>query len=270
MKGITKTLFALLIAACVSVTAFAAEVNVNIDGNALEGARLIESVTYVPLRKFSESTDAGVVGWNAKKREASVTDDKIQIYIGIGNAYIEGNDRVLYSGNRNLIIDGATYVPIRSLSKIIGADLKWDAASRTAFVTTDGTAIQSGEEFYNKDDLNWLSRVISAESKGEPLSGKIAVGNVVLNRVESDEFPDSVHDVVFDTAGGVQFTPVANGSIHNEPTKESIIAAKICLEKYKITDKNVLFFFNPSISTSTWIPENRDYVMTIGQHKFYA
>ncbi len=270
MKGITKMLFALLMAACVSVTAFAAEVSVNIDGNELDGARLIESVTYVPLRKFSESTGSGAVEWNAKNREASVINDEVQIYIGIGKAYIEGNDRVLYSGNQNLIIDGATYVPVRSLSKIIGADVTWDASSRTAFVKTGGTVLQGGDEFYDKDDLNWMSRVISAEGQGEPLEGKIAIGNVVLNRVASENFPDSVYDVVFDTAGGVQFTPVANGSIHNNPTEESIIAAKICLEKYKITDKNVLFFFNPSISTSTWIPENRDYVMTIGQHKFYA
>ena len=100
--------------------------------------------------------------------------------------------------------------------------------------------------------------------------GKIAVGNVVLNRVENAEYPSSVYGVIFDDKGGVQFTPVANGTIENEPSEESVMAAKICLENYKLSHHNILFFLNPQISTSTWIPDNRDFIMTIGRHDFYA
>ena len=123
---------------------------------------------------------------------------------------------------------------------------------------------------YNDSDIYWLSRIIEAESKGEPMEGKIAVGNVVLNRVVNEEYPNSIREVIFDKENGVQFTPVANGTIYNTPTEESVMAAKICLENYKLSNRNILFFLNPEISTSTWVPDNRDFVMTIGRHDFYA
>jgi N-acetylmuramoyl-L-alanine amidase len=61
---------------------------------------------------------------------------------------------------------------------------------------------------------------------------------------------------------------VASGTIYKTPTKESIIAAKICLEGYNI-DEAILFFMNPKIATSNWISKNRPYAFTIGNHAFY-
>lgn len=67
-----------------------------------------------------------------------------------------------------------------------------------------GAAVTSPDAPYNAVDYYWLSRIISAESQGEPLEGQIAVGNVVLNRVESDQFPDTIAGVVFDQKYAVQ------------------------------------------------------------------
>lgn len=125
------------------------------------------------------------------------------------------------------------------------------------------------EDFYNSEDLRWLSAVISSEARGESFLGKIAVGNVVLNRVRSPLFPNTVKDVVFDTAGGVQFSPVKSGSIYNEPTEESVLAAKVCLEGGSIDD-TILFFYNPVISSSTYFYEKRTYIMTVGNHDFFS
>ena len=102
------------------------------------------------------------------------------------------------------------------------------------------------------------------------MMGKIAVGNVVLNRVASDMYPDTIHGVIFDSKNGIQFTPAATGTVYNEPTEESVIAAKICLDDYKLTDNNIMFFYNPAISKGEWIVNNRDYAFTIGNHKFFA
>ena len=125
------------------------------------------------------------------------------------------------------------------------------------------------EDVYDADVLYWLSRIISAESRGESLIGQIAVGNVVLNRTRSTDFPNTVYDVIFDTKFGVQFTPILNGTIYDPPCESSVIAAKICLEGYSISDK-IVYFLNEAISSNMWVTNNRPYVMTLGNHAFYS
>ena len=121
---------------------------------------------------------------------------------------------------------------------------------------------------YDYEDLYWLARVISAEAKGESFTGQIGVGTVVLNRVRSKEFPNTVKGVVFDRKYGTQFTPVANGSIYEQPTESAVIAAKMCLDGYTLSN-SVLYFVNPRIATSSWIQNNRKYAFRIGNHDFY-
>lgn len=121
---------------------------------------------------------------------------------------------------------------------------------------------------YDYEDLYWLARIISAEAKGESFTGQIGVGTVVLNRVKSKQFPNTVKGVVFDKKYGTQFTPVANGSIYNTPTKSAVVAAKMCLDGYTLSG-SVLYFLNPSIATSSWIQNNRKYAFRVGNHEFY-
>ncbi len=121
---------------------------------------------------------------------------------------------------------------------------------------------------YTEEDLYWMSRIISAESRGEPLLGKLAVGTVVLNRVASGEFPDTVREVIFDRKWGVQFTPVANGTVYDEPTQESVLAAKLVLDGARVAGDS-LYFIAPELTDNHWTMENRTYVTTIGCHWFY-
>ena len=125
------------------------------------------------------------------------------------------------------------------------------------------------KNYYNSDSVYWLARIINAESESEPLAGKIAVGNVILNRVDSTEFPDSIYDVIFDERWGGQFEPAQNGTIYNEPTDESLLAAKLCMDGAS-TAGDSLFFLNPSSSTNFWMMESCVFVTTIGNHQFYA
>lgn len=141
--------------------------------------------------------------------------------------------------------------------------------TETKAPTYKPTTEQQKPKTYTEQDLYWLSRIIHAESNGEPMLGKLAVGTVIMNRVKSPEFPNTVKGVIFDTKHGVQFTPVANNSIYNTPSSESVEAAKKVLEGYRISDK-VLYFVNENISPNSWIAQNRDYVLTVGNHKFYA
>ena len=121
---------------------------------------------------------------------------------------------------------------------------------------------------WTEEDLYWLSRIISAEARGESLTGQIAVGNVVLNRMASPKYPNTIYDVIFDRNGGVQFEPVSNGTVHQPPTETSIQAAKLALKGVNVVGES-MFFFNPDLSPGTWIVNNRTYYKTIGAHRFY-
>lgn len=117
---------------------------------------------------------------------------------------------------------------------------------------------------YSDDDLYWLSRIVSAEASGEPEVGQIAVANVVLNRVASNRFPDTIKGVIF--AKG-QFSPVSNGSLHKEPTKEAIESAKRALEGERIVSDDVLYFYEAKTATSKW-SKSRKIAERIGRHTF--
>jgi len=124
------------------------------------------------------------------------------------------------------------------------------------------------EKDYTKNDILWLTRLIEAESAGEPFAGKIAVGNVVMNRVESNEFPDNIYDVIFDKKYGIQFQPAANNTIINTPSNDSVIAGNIALRNENIAGES-LYFLNPKIATNFWIIKNRIFYKTIYNHDFY-
>jgi N-acetylmuramoyl-L-alanine amidase len=121
------------------------------------------------------------------------------------------------------------------------------------------------EDVVVEDDLYWLSRIISAEAKGESIEGQIAVGNVILNRMKSNEFPDTLKGVIFQKN---QFSPVSNGSIYNEPTEETLKLAQRVLDGERVVPADVLFFYNPAIvSSDSWV-WSREIVDSIGNHNF--
>ncbi|MEA4934881.1 MAG: cell wall hydrolase, partial [Lawsonibacter sp.] len=174
--------------------------------------------------------------------------------------------RVLYVPGGIRIVGGKMTLPLRVLAQATGAGLSWNATVSTVKLNTDGAKAPTAS--YNEEDLYWLARVISAESGGESLLGQIAVGNVVLNRVKSDVFPNTIKDVVFDTKDGVQFEPTSIGTIYDPPTDSSVLAAKMCLEGADVVG-DCMYFFAPALSKGTWIVKNCTYYMTIGCHQFY-
>lgn len=230
---------------------------------------LINSVTYVPLRKFSNLFDECDISWNSATNTATVKTDDLTIYAQTGALYITANGHYFYTVEKILNLNGTLYVPIRPLTRAFNASLTWNAATRATEVLSPVGTPAVAYASYNADDVYWLSRIISAESKGEPFKGQIAVGNVVLNRVDSKMYPNSIYGVIFDRKYGTQFSPVSSGTIYQKPTASAIAAAKICLEGYTLSDE-ILFFYNPKIATTNWIDRARTYEFTIGSHKFYS
>ena len=246
-------------------------ITVYMNGKQVLGDRalLIDSVTYVSLRSFAELANGGNVSWDAKTRTAYIKKDSRVVSATDGNYYINADGRYFYTVERIRIVNDTMYVPIRPMAKAFGYEVGWDNATRSVTLKDTGKLPVSGSKFYNSDDVYWLSRIISAESKGEPFKGQIAVGNVVLNRVKSKSYPDTIYGVIFDKRGGTQFSPVSFGTIYQTPSASSVIAAKICLEGYSISDK-ILFFMNPRIATSNWISKNRTFEFRISNHDFYS
>ncbi len=122
---------------------------------------------------------------------------------------------------------------------------------------------------FDNNDVYWLSRIIHAEAGAEPYRGKVAVGNVVLNRVNSKEFPNTIYGVIFEYYKNIpQFSPVQDGTIYNTPSQESIQAAKESLNGVRPVG-NSTYFFNPDKAAGTWIVRNKSYVTRIGGHVFY-
>ena len=248
----------------------AAPVSIELDSKrVLDGeAAIINSVTYVPLRSFCELVGANSIEWDAKNRVATVKKSNTTVKVSDRISYVEANGRYFYSNEPIRNISDRLFVPIRLLCSALCVDVGWNAESRTVELKSTKNQLISGSAYYNSDDLYWLSRIISAEASGEPLLGKIAVGNVVLNRKASKSYPNTIYGVIFDRKNGTQFSPVAFGTIYNTPTAESIVAAKICLEGYSV-DQKILFFMNPKIATNNWIAQNRPFAFNIANHYFF-
>lgn len=124
-------------------------------------------------------------------------------------------------------------------------------------------------ESYSQTDLYWMSRIIHAEAEAESYNGKVAVGNVILNRVRSNLFPNTVKAVIFEYYQGIpQFSPVEEGTIYNTPSNVSIQAAKDAFNGVKPVG-TATYFFNPDKATGKWIVDNKTYVMRINNHVFY-
>lgn len=133
-------------------------------------------------------------------------------------------------------------------------------------VSRSGTTIRNN---YSSDELYWMARIIHAEAEAEPYTGKVAVGNVIMNRVRSNLFPNTIYGVIFEYYKNIpQFSPVADGTIYNNPSAESIQSAKDALNGAKPVGSST-YFFNPDKSAGKWIVANKTYVQRIGNHVFY-
>lgn len=112
-------------------------------------------------------------------------------------------------------------------------------------------------------DVYLLAKCVYAESRGEPYEGQVAVAAVILNRVKSSEFPNSISGVIYQPWA---FTAVNDGQINLEPNTTAINAAKDAMNGWDPTH-GCLFYYNPALTTNKWI-YSRQVVTKIGKHIF--
>lgn len=236
------------------------EVPVYVDGLLSCRGYSVDGETYVSLDAV-----CGVLGYksasyfNIETNTLTVTVDDILITVCADDKYMTANDRCLYLPDGYKEIEGTSVFPLEAVAKIFTLELSSTDNGAFNFNTANEKILESGDEYYDADDLYWMSRVIMWESGNQLLEGQIGVGNVVLNRIDDARFANTVKDVVFQPG---QFLVVASGAIYGDPREMSIVAAKLAFEGYNMVDDAVFF------QTGT-ICENAEHVITIDDHSFF-
>ena len=238
-----------------------------VDGEAVPASvgRFVENgVTYVALAPMAQVLDSTVtIGWDGVT--ATVYSDKLNLTAEVGQLYLVANGRYLYLPEGVRIVNTMVTVPLSAVVEAFGATMAWDSASGVIQITRGTGGILHGDDFYNQEDLFWLSRIITAESGNQPLEGQMAVGNVVMNRVAHPAYPDTVEGVL---AQKNQFSTYRSGALANRtPTESSIIAAKLVLDGGEVAETDGALYFDST--TTSWASRNRQYAATLGGHTFY-
>ena len=243
----------------------------NIDNEYIGSGIIVNSVIYVPVLSFAElmlgQTCEAV--WDQDTGTASINTRDFNLTLTMSKDYMTVNGRYLYFEDGVYNINGTLLVPIRELSRVFALNLELDREAWVLHIDASNSRIlEHGGDFYDQDELYWLSHVIHAEAGNQPLEGKIGVGNVILNRISDNSglFADSIRDVIFQSG---QFNVVSNGTIYMTPSEESVVAAKLCMEGYN-TVGGSRWFLNPSYGASSWFDRNATYVTRIADHVFYS
>lgn len=122
---------------------------------------------------------------------------------------------------------------------------------------------QTGVSGFSDSDVYLLARTIYAEGRGEPYTGQVAIGAVVMNRIRSSQFPNTVAGVVYQKHA---FTAVSDGQINLTPNDTAMKAARDAINGWDPTG-GALYYYNPAVATSAWIFD-RQTVTVIGKHVF--
>ncbi len=159
----------------------------------------------------------------------------------------------LFQKKNNLVVDG-----------IVG-NKTLAAMGISSSMLSSGSGNTSGTNGYSSSDVKLLARLIYAEARGESYTGQVAVGAVVLNRVRSSSFPNTISGVIYQPYA---FTCVNDGQINLTPNQTAYSAARDAMNGWD-PSYGSLYYYNPKVATSSWI-FTRPTVVTIGRHVFAA
>ena len=240
-----------------------------LDGEALGQAYTVEDTVFLPMHSL-----CGMLGFalsfEGDESALRASLEGLEISAEAGQGYMQADGRYLYIPEGWLCGDGGLWLPLDAACRLLGINYNI-VDGRVDLNAAGAEVLRGGEDHY---DLNfdmeliyWLPQIINAEAKGQPLEGMIGVGNVVMNRMESEDFPSKITSVLYDREYAIQFEPVSNGSIKAEPCEEAYIAAYLCLEGYNTVGES-LYFVNPAYG-SAWFDRDLELYKVIGDHNFY-
>lgn len=170
-----------------------------------------------------------------------------------------------YNGNIDGIYGSQTLAAVKYFQRKNGLVVDGIAGTKTLqamgiYTSSSGSSSSSAN---NSSNLNLLARLVYAEARGEPYTGQVAVAAVVLNRVKSSSFPNTVSGVIYQSGA---FSVVSDGQINLTPNTTAYNAAKDALNGWDPSYGSI-YYFNPKTATNSWI-WSRPHVVTIGNHRF--
>ena len=196
------------------------------------------------------SASASVVAWGSRGSQVSLVQQKLKQY-GYYDGAVDGvfgketyNAVVWFQEKNGLKADGAVGP---STAAALG-------------ITLTGTVSAST---YQESEVRILARLVSGEARGEPYVGQVAVAAVVLNRVKSPAFPNTISGVIYQSGA---FDAVSDGQINLTPDEDSLRAARDALNGWDPTG-GCLYYYNPATATNGWI-WSRTVQLSIGKHNF--
>ena len=206
-------------------------------------------MTFVLFFSFVRA-DAAVVAWGDKGDQVTLIQQKLKQY-GYFSGTVDGvfgkqtYDAVVWFQRKNgLKVDGA-----------VG-----ESTAAALGITLTGSVSAAS---YNESETYLLGRLVHGEARGEPYVGKVAVAAVVLNRVKSPSFPNTISGVIYQSGA---FDAVSDGQINLTPDEESLRAARDALNGWDPTG-GCLYYYNPATATNGWI-WSRTVQLSIGKHNF--
>ena len=171
-----------------------------------------------------------------------------------------------YTGSIDGIFGSGTQAAVKNFQKKNGLTADGIVGPKTAAalgMNLTSSSSSSGSSSSSSGDLYLLARLVHGEARGEPYKGKVAVAAVVLNRVKSSSFPNTIAGVIYQRGA---FDAVSDGQINTQPDNESIRAARDAMNGWDPSN-GCLDYYNPKTATSRWML-SRPVLLHIGQHAF--
>ncbi|KJS71793.1 MAG: spore cortex-lytic protein [Desulfotomaculum sp. BICA1-6] len=227
------------------------------------GALFVITFAIIAFNGYEASAQNRTLHWGSRGNEVSTVQQKLRQW-----GYYHGFTDGLYGS--------ATYNAVREFQRknglradgVVGKST-WAALGYSAAAAQKPSAPAAANTDVSRgvvrtsQDVMLLARVIEGEAADEPTSGKVAVGAVILNRIRSSAFPNTLAGVVYQP---LAFESVANGQVNRPLTNDSISAARQAMAGWDPTG-GATFFWNPSKRVSSWI-WSRQIIARIGRHVF--
>ena len=236
-------------------------IEIVINGNIIKtpvNAFLENDTTYVPIRAIAEALGAEVL-WNDETKTATVSKEEASIDFPVGE-----------EGGAILYLD-TTFVPVRAVSEKLGCEVRWDDVYYQVWISAPEIVIPEEKinYSYSNPEILMIAKVLKCECGSSTFEGKLAVANVILNRVKNNQFPNSIEEVIYDRRyGSVQFSIAYNGRLDKaEPNKECYLAAKCALNGADVATD--CLFFQADYVKDSWMDKNREKAASFGGNTFF-
>ena len=218
----------------------------------------ITKILFISLA-FVLTIGVGVVGLY---QEANSVPNEISVSVGLTTTQVKTVQQKLknwgyYAGSVDGIYGSKTKQAVIKFQKNNGLVADGIVGAKTAAALGMSLKTQSNNDVY------LLAKCIHAEARGEPYTGQVAIGAVILNRVKSSKFPNTIYGVIYQPYA---FTCVNDGQINLEPNQSAYNAARDALNGWD-PSYGAIYYYNPATATSSWI-WSRKVVVKIGKHNF--